>query len=318
MSAIRSKRWAGWAIAGLTVAALVVVAAGPIYGWTAAHRAGLAGSEGLRPLIRAVTSPFFLRMAAIAGGSLAAIIGLFVLLARAGRRPFDFAHGGQQEKRESLARNESGTAMVEFALVLPIATAVVLLLVQSMLLMGGSVVVNYAAAAAARAAIVWIPRDLSASTPSEPVDTVVDGDQSAKRNMIQLAAAVALLPVAGISPADADPTNGVFAPGVKQYFSNQNVAPPGWTVNFLTGKLNYAWAHTTVTLRPGQTAADVYQPNEDLTVLVQHALVLPVPYANMLFQDGSVANVGYTSSVSASCTLNNEGVDSRILEDVFH
>ena len=121
MKATRSKRWAGWVIAGL----VLVVAAGPaILGLTQAHRSGLIGSAGLRPLVRAVTSPFFIRMAAIAGGSLAAIIGLFVLLGRVGRR--------QRRERESLGRSETGATAVEFALVLPVVTAVVLMLVQSM------------------------------------------------------------------------------------------------------------------------------------------------------------------------------------------
>jgi prepilin-type processing-associated H-X9-DG protein len=311
MKATRSKRWAGWLIAGL----VVVVAAGPaIFGLAAAFRAGAVGSAGLRPLVRAATSPFFLRMAAVAGGSLAAIIGMGFLLARAGRR--------QRLQRASLASSETGTTMVEFALVLPIATAVVLMLVQSMLMMAGSIVVNYAASAAARAAIVWVPKDLGGVAPwtPEPYNTVTDAansEQSQKRSTIKLAASVALLPVAGISPSDADPTNGVFAPGVVQYFTAQNAQQPGWTTNFLPGKLNYAWAHTTATLQPGQALPNAYQPNEDLTVLVQHALVLPVPYANMLFQDGSVANVGYTANVWATSTLNNEGVDSRIQEDVF-
>ena len=90
---------------------------------------------------------------------------------------------GQRNRRT--ANGQSGVAMLEFAMVLPIGLILVLLMIQSSLLMVGNLCVNYAAYCAARSAIVTVPLDLS---NSEPHNVVAFGGTTGKTERIRLAA----------------------------------------------------------------------------------------------------------------------------------
>ena len=78
---------------------------------------------------------------------LATICGILVHVGRLVRRA-----------RTAGARSgQDGVAMIEFALVLPVALILVLFMAQSALLMVGHLCVHYSAYCAARAAIVYVP-----------------------------------------------------------------------------------------------------------------------------------------------------------------
>lgn len=295
MTTSRSTRW----LAGVAVA---LAAAMPAAWLLAAGRADYVGG--------AVRSPVFVRCGLIAAACVLALMALGAYLFRAGRR----GRAGA-----SFASDETGTAMVEFTLVFPVAMAVMLILIQAMLMMTGTLVINYAAYAAARTAIVTVPKDLGGDGNyyAEPVNQVVDPDHSAKIAQIRLAAVVACLPAAGRSN-QADPSNGAVRDGIRSYLSASGATVPGWVDNYVSKKLAWADAHTTVRLHAGQTASNVYQHDEDLTVTVQHDYNLTIPFANRLFgRNHDTATDLWWTTVTASCTLNNEGVNDSIVEDSF-
>ncbi len=272
--------------------------------------AGVSRGE-LAVLGRAVRSPAFVRPGLTALGCGLALAAVGAVLRRIGR-------AGRRGRKSGLASDCRGAAMVEFALVFPIALMIILMMVQAMLMMSGAIVVNYAAFAAARTAVVWVPRDLPgdpASYQPEPGNELAPPGQSLKLAKVQAAAANACLPVAGRAAPSAagDAVRG----GVEQYYRQFNVPPPNWVNNYVAGKVAYAWAHTQVHLEPGDEAPNRYGPNEDLTAWVHHEFYMAVPFAGPLFADYRTPD-GYVSKITANCTLTNEGVSDVILEDQFN
>ncbi|MDD4891194.1 MAG: TadE/TadG family type IV pilus assembly protein, partial [Phycisphaerae bacterium] len=126
MANARISRWLGWSLAAAVASAAVAL-------WVlAAQRHDFIG--------RAVSSPLFVRCGLIAAGCALTLALLVAYLCRAGRRS-----EGPGARTPRLAADEGGTAMVEFALVFPVALAVMLILIQAMLMMTGTLIVNYAA-----------------------------------------------------------------------------------------------------------------------------------------------------------------------------
>ncbi|NJL31642.1 MAG: pilus assembly protein [Phycisphaerales bacterium] len=99
-------------------------------------------------------------------------------------------------REHQLHQNERGTAMIEFALVLPILLFMMLLLAQVTLLAAGNLHVHYAGYTATRTAIVQIPLDQSASGGSGP-NVIRTSENDSKFSMIQRAGALACLPISG-------------------------------------------------------------------------------------------------------------------------
>jgi len=210
---------------------------------------------------------------------------------------------------------QDGTAILEFALVLPIALALVLVMAQSSLLLGGNVCVHYSAYCGARSAVVTVPAEF----PGEAPNTVA-GDRGAKFQRIRQAVVWALLPTACGSrdyPAAVDA--GILAGGVQEFFSNQGAEAPGWASDtaLLSRRLSYAAdeRYTVVRLEP-PSGGYQYGPHEDLTVRVRHTYYLTVPYAAWLFAavldapNGVDLDFGAGErglNIYASCTLTNQG-----------
>lgn len=208
---------------------------------------------------------------------------------------------------------QNGSAILEFAMVLPIALMIVLIMTQASLLMGGSICVNYAAFAAARNAIVTVPLNLNDTEPHNVV--LADINNSGKLRRIQQAAAGAIMPVACSSRLAPAGDLSLFQAGLKQFFGAYNQATPGWVNDDLGIRYKYALDYTTITLNPPADAQkNVYADNEDIRVIVDHTFYLAVPYAAYIFAhlgtdgvDLPFGNKEYGTKIRSASSLTNEG-----------
>ena len=218
---------------------------------------------------------------------------------------------------------QSGAAILEFAMVLPIALMLVLVMTQASLLMGGSICVNYAAFAAVRTAIVTVPLDLNDSEPHNAV--FPDINNSGKLMRIHQAAAKAIMPVACSNRQAPAGDLSSFQTGLNRFFSAYGTATPGWVNDDLGIRYRYALDQTTITLTPpADTTKNLYADNEDLRVIVDHAFYLAVPYAAYIFSqlgtDGVVLPFGtneYGTRIRAASSLTNEGAQDLVDVEVF-
>ncbi len=274
-------------------------------------------ASGRGPLSAAFRGPTFVRGGLLLLGGAAALGAIGAVWFRAGR----FA---RQRRRRGPAACTEGAVIVEFALLLPIAMAIVLIMVQAMFMMSATVVVNYAAFAAARTAIVWVPRDLAADVPSgfdpEGPNAVIASGASFKAHNIRLAAVIACAPISGrLASASPGVDAVVVRDGIDRYFRQMGAVPPNWVRTMVADKLAYSWAHTQVQLDPMTSNPMVYDPNDELTAWVVHDYaLLDVPLVGRLFGRWSSEDRAYTSRVTANCTMLNEGVSDEILEDRFN
>jgi Flp pilus assembly protein TadG len=231
---------------------------------------------------------------------------------------------------------DSGTATVEFALVCPILMFMSLLLAQTTLLMSGNLFVNYAAYMAARSAIVQLPIDMT-DRGYESANQFANDPESPKYQSIHRAAALAILPVAGtVASGGSSDIAGKLAPGMNAYHVNYNKTPANWVDRQLEAKAAYALlnantsdAITTITLvitepqgetvnyKPLPSDGYIFGPRDPITVKVQHKFSLAFPYVGAAFSDGRLpfnAGGGLFSTITASCTLTNEGVVDGFFE----
>ena len=218
--------------------------------------------------------------------------------------------------------HQEGTAIIEFALVLPFLLMLILLMGQSSLLMGGYLSVNYASYCAARAAIVQIPRE----TNSEPLNQVSDYDDpegSGKLWGIQAAAVWGVTPISPGNLTSPSDQGGVLRDGLEKFFQANNTPLPWWVNDHLGSRLSYAQKNTSISLDPPKNG-NMYVEHEDITVKVRYNIFLAVPYASKLLavlDSDHAVDLGdgrYALSVEIPCTLTNDGVDDKItVEESF-
>ncbi len=243
--------------------------------------------------------------------------------------------------RRPMGADQRGVAMLEFALLFPIAMTIVLTMVQSAMLMTGNLMVHYGAYCAARSAITWVPKDLTPDEHGvwEPRNVVRPEGESFKRQQITAAAVLGVLPTAG-RPGDVESGYAVrnVAARVHEAF-NRRPFPARW--DRLLG-LRYTYAansrHTWVELSEptwepddtiddaadgrldgrydNQTGLAAYGETEDIRVTVHHQFYLSTPYVNAIFGDEIVGNPGhYATEIVAGYTLVNQGrYDTIVLE----
>jgi hypothetical protein len=218
--------------------------------------------------------------------------------------------------RGGALKGQDGTAIIEFALVLPIALGIVLLMIQASLLMGGFLCVNYASYCAARAAVVFVP----AETDDEPANELIDyfdSEESEKLARIRQAAVWAVLPVSDGGYDQWSDYSDVLAEGIGDLYSQAGEETPGWVAGYLGQKLAYAEQNTRVELTPPENGVE-YEGHEDLHVVVKHNLYLSVPYAARVLaalDSDEAVDFGqgrYALRVEIPCTLRNEGISDRI------
>lgn len=188
-------------------------------------------------------------------------------------------------------RGESGVATIEFVLVAPFLLTVTLILIQTMLVFTGLFYVNYAAYAAARSAIVYIPADVSPDGPN--VLTPAEGLE--KYDHIRAAAVIAVMPVSGQEEGGLQSAPEVVA-GLNRFFNARGVTAPNWVDNLAQGRLNYAAAHTAVTVQTVRqledgtvlfddvTGTTEFGPKDAVAVQVRHEFALTVPVASQIFR----------------------------------
>jgi len=238
-------------------------------------------------------------------------------LAAAGRVLWRAGEAGRQRRRTG----EEGGAILEFAMVMPIAMFLALVMAQSALLMVGNLLVHYAAYAAARSAVVQIPDSKQGVEPHNYVDPNPWG--SLKMDSIRGAAEYAVLPMgcghADYPEGDADQLNA----GIARMYDAYGLRPPNWVGGYLARKLNYVRQHTVVTL-DAPANGDTYGEQEDIRVRVRHTLYLSVPLARAVFEQlGSedIVQLDFGAgergmNVYAECTLRNEGLQDFV--DIEH
>jgi len=284
---------------------LAIVAAAVFFvggGWSLLH------ASGGRWKLGALGSRLFVTCGLITAGCVLglAVLGTALWLAGASRRA----------RRDG----EEGTAIIEFALVLPIALMLVLIMTQSSLLMGGNLCVNYAAFCAARSAVVSVPLDFG---EDEPRNVVSDMVSSAKLRRMDLAAAWALLPVGCSNPRAPSQDVSLLQSGLERFFGSAGIDTPHWLYSNLGQRLRYAEDYTQMELAPPANGTE-YAPNEDLRVNLRHDFYLSVPYAAYIFsqlaRDGVRLGFGaseYATVIRATCTLTNEGAQDYVDVEQF-
>jgi len=281
-------------------------------------------------LVSAVGSRGFLLAALAAVASAGGLVLITGLLWQAGR-PGRAGRAGRYVRR-----TDSGSAVVEFALALPVAMVLSLIMAQSSLLMAGNLCVQYAAYCAARSAVVQVPLDLSQREPANVLDASDDG----KLSRIRTAALWAVMPVsANVPGADVDPSGGDLAAGLRRIFTDYGASVPAWLRDgndpggYLGRKLAYADDYTELTIlertSPPGGPADyaelqypyTYRPHDEIRVAVRYTFFLAVPYAARIFaalDNGRELGAGaYGLDLSAACSMPNEGAGDYIKVEAF-
>jgi hypothetical protein len=250
-------------------------------------------------LLRAVLSGQFLLWTLIAVLSAVATAALAALAWRVG-------------KSRPRPASQDGAAVLEFAMVLPIALMMVLVMVQSSLLMAGNLCVHYAAFCAARSACVVIPTDMGAEEPSN----VLAAGDSRKHARIQLAALWAVMPVSWDNyPGAAGPLSaGEVSPALAKFFTEYGETAPGWLDERLAKKFAYAARYTQVKINWDNK--NNFDEHSDIYASVTHTFHLSVPYAARLFSAFSggrtIENGEFGIDMDAFCVMTNEGVHEYI------
>ncbi|MFG0247655.1 MAG: TadE family protein, partial [Phycisphaeraceae bacterium JB051] len=142
-----------------------------------------------------------------------------------------------QFRRHTDVTSESGSATLEFVLIIPMLLFCTLTLAQTTLVMGGNIFVHYSAFAATRSAITTIP--LNYTDLGEPRNYLVLPD-GPKAQRVRQAAVFALLPVAGRLSDSSTSESQLLVEGFKSYYRDLDQEPPVWIDNFLAARLAYA------------------------------------------------------------------------------
>jgi len=209
---------------------------------------------------------------------------------------------------------DSGTAVIEFAMLFPILMMVMLIIVQLSLLMQGNLIVNYATYAAVRSAVVQIPQDVDMF--GEARNELDDDPDAPKMSRIRRAAVLALTPVSGHLPSSGD-SRDIQRDLRSVYAGMGQDARAGLNVAF-SEKFAYADERTRI-MDVGRRQDDgTFDPHQEVRVVLQHDLELGVPFARAIFADGtfqdSVGRTHYYTTVEAHYRLTNEGPRPEPLE----
>jgi len=180
---------------------------------------------------------------------------------------------------KKLRKEESGQAMVEFAVVFPVVFLLCLVIMQTFLLLTARQVVNYAAYCAARSAIVFLP----------------DSGNAAAKKKAERAAIIACW---SISPMKDFGSAETFIKPI------EDIVEGATGIDFaLARRYNMARSLITVKLTP----AKITSPHEDVTAEVTYHTVMGIPIANRIFYEmwkGCEKKNGlYTFPFKAKCTL---------------
>lgn len=283
----------------------------PVVKWAAIALAPIAVILGFAGVLLHDCEPW-LKRALLSGLSLRCalilVIGFVILVALSGW----VFRASRRNRRKFAPADDSGAAILEFALAFPFALMIVLIMIQTSLLMGGNVIVHYSAYCGARSAIVQIPKGFT--DPVEGPNVMVEPESSGKYLGIRESVLWPLLPISASSPELYESYTGDLAEGLAEFFRRRGTDAPGWLDDRWGRKLTYADEQTIVEVSTPEDGLK-YAPFEDITVRVEHTFYLAVPYAARVFasldsDDGvelSFAPGEYGTVIRAACTLTNEG-----------
>jgi hypothetical protein len=134
-----------------------------------------------------------------------------------------------------------------------------------------------------------------------------------------VAAVIACVPISGNLPGGQQAIDvATVRDGIARYYQGLGASVPNWVGAMVGGKLGYSWAHTRIVLEDWKSTPRLYDVNEDITVRVYHDYaLLEMPGIGRLFGAWSAQDGAYLSTVSAACTMLNEGVSDVIKEDAM-
>jgi hypothetical protein len=236
-----------------------------------------------------------------------------------------------RRRSANLAADQQGTAVLEFALLFPVAMAIVLLMVQTSMMMTANLYVHYAAYAAARSAVVLVPLDeplpdghvcyayyYDYDSNSRVCQQVAECERNRlnawKESRIRQAAVLALVPAAG-SPQQmtiSGDSQGLQS-GLAALFGRYGEIPPVWLGEKLALKYEYANRYTDVEI--DDPVLDAFASREDVTVTVTHRCFIGIPFVRAAFGGEPLPGMPgqYASEVKATYTLINQGSFDNVL-----
>ncbi len=268
----------------------------------------------------ALTSKGVLLYGGITLGLFLVCVALVWMLVRVGKR--------ERTARQNLLRDETGTSMMEFTMVLPILMFFMLAMTQSMFVMVGNYFVQYSAFAATRSAIVQIPYDETLGGDQGNRTLGSAGDE--RYDAVLRSAIMAVLPVAGDNGETGSSGLGAaidadaLVEGIENHYSQYGQEAPVWVEGKIRNKIAYASANTEITPLVARVVnehtvvfedvVDRWGQKDPVTIRVDHKLALQIPWANRIFADGDHGGGTRYMNVSAQTTLTNEGVLERFHE----
>jgi Flp pilus assembly pilin Flp len=202
-----------------------------------------------------------------------------------------------KEAKKQKLLGETGAAMVEFALVLPVFLLLFFGIFQAMLIVTAKQLVDYAAYAAARSALVYIPDDSIG-----PANKVSDE----KYRSVKLTSIVALLPVCpGISRYV-----NLGVPSFVEDYARKLPLTPDQSFEDMLDKLAYAYHFSDVDI--DFSVRDPKNPDRGMittTVTLQYPLYFPI--IDRIIADGRLLDQGtlpfYVNISSTAIFQNSEG-----------
>jgi len=280
--------------------------------WLSARLGGMGDADWWRQAAFGTTGLRLLALLGAAFVSLCIVLGALARLSSyRGRQIGSLSH---QLQTDATGMGDAGTAMIEFALLFPVALLLFLVVIQTAFMYTANFYVNLAAFRAARAAIVWAEHDRVPPSP-DSMYTLILGPEGIER--IEAAAKWTCVGISGTSSADGNTgAAGAHDAAWTAFIGRTH----GWAGEKLRRRYEYAQSHTRVRVRtmprpdPGLSEwnaahRDFYRHREPITVEVAHDFELSVPYAKWVL--GSDTNEGsgayHYVELQAACTLVNEG-----------
>ncbi|MCA9008296.1 MAG: hypothetical protein KDB01_01050 [Planctomycetaceae bacterium] len=204
-------------------------------------------------------------------------------------------------KLRKLLKSENGAAYsMSLALLTPLYTLMVCLLIELTLMLNVQIGVDYAAYSAARAAIVWLPAEV---TPFNTRQQLV--------HMVHLAAAQALTPYASSLDKHHRSNGNPDPAGDEGYLTAYNALVTTGThqqASYVQSKRQYAMAATRVKFDPPLEAllGPVSSPAPEVKVTVNYEMPFNTPGVGMILGRKSSSGIGYVRDLTSTVTLQLE------------
>ena len=204
-----------------------------------------------------------------------------------------------------LASDDGAAYSLNLALLTPLYTLMICFLVELTLMLNVQLGVDYAAYSAARAAIVWLPAEV---TPLNTQQQLVD--------MVHLAAAQAMTPYASSLKDHKRTDSRPDSSGEQAYLAAYNgLAKSGnlQSADYVTAKRRYAMAATSVSYSPPLTTLLNRPATADklVKVTVNYEMPFNIPGVGRILGKRSTKGPGYVRVLSSTVSLEVERPKSK-------